>query len=122
MSEEKSAPAAAAPSAAGDERRPSWWHRDHPTFTALTGFYTGLVFVILVPGVFGGILATAFDQERAEELFPLVLVTLALPLGLLIPRGTRRFAAYMWIGMVSTLVVVVGVAALVLWFMINHAG
>ena len=31
----------------GDQ--PDWWHRDHPTFAALSGFFTGLLFVLLVP-------------------------------------------------------------------------
>ena len=33
--------------AGGDQ--PSWWHRDHPTFSALSGFFVGLLFVLLVP-------------------------------------------------------------------------
>lgn len=108
---------------ATDERTaPSWWHRDHPTFTSLVGFYAGLLFIIVVPGAFAAVLAALFSQSRAEQLFPLVLVTLAVPLALLLPRRTRRFARYMWVGIVSTFVVVVGVAALVLWFLVDHTG
>ena len=25
---------------------PSWWHRSHPTFAAMVGFFTGVAFVI----------------------------------------------------------------------------
>lgn len=99
---------------------PSWWHRDHPMFTSLAGFYTGLVFIILIPGLFGAILRLFVEQETSERLFPYVLLTLVVPLALLIPKRTRRFATYMWIGIVSTFVVVVGVAAIVLWIMVNH--
>jgi hypothetical protein len=99
------------------DRQPDWWHRDHPTFTALTGFFTGLVFVILVPGLVAGLLHLLADDDTAESLFPLVLISLVVPLGLVgVPR-TRRFGLYMVIGMVATALVVVGVAALVLWVM-----
>ena len=102
------------------DRQPDWWHRDHPTFTALTGFFTGLAFVILVPGLFAGLLHLLVDDETAKSLFPLVLVALAVPLGLVAVSRTRRFGVYMLIGMVVTALVVVGVAALVLWVMVQR--
>lgn len=101
-------------------RQPDWWHRDHPTFTALTGFLTGLAFVILVPGVFVAVLYAIFDDHTAEDLFPLVLVTLVVPFGLVAAPRTRRFGLYMLIGMVTTALVVTGVAALVLWYMVEY--
>ena len=36
---------------------PSWWHRSHPTFAGLVGFFTGVAFVIIVPGVYGALLS-----------------------------------------------------------------
>jgi len=104
------------------ERQPDWWHRDHPTFTALTGFFTGLAFVIVVPGLFGTILNLLVDYQTAEDLFPFVLVMLAVPIGLLIAPRTRRFGIYMVIGMLVTLLVVAGVSALVLWYLIRQDG
>ena len=99
---------------------PSWWHRDHPTFSALSGFFTGLLFVALVPAAYVGVLSLMFDNDRVEELFPFILVTLVVPLVLVINQRTRRFGTYFWIGIVLTAVVVVGVAALVLWFLVEH--
>lgn len=104
----------------GDERAPSWWHRDHPTFAALTGFFTGLLFVALVPAVFFGGLSLIFDNDRAEDLFPFVLITLVVPIGLVASKRTRRFGTYFWVGMVLTAIVVVGVGALVLWYLVEH--
>lgn len=104
------------------ERQSDWWHRDHPTFTALTGFFTGLVYMIVVPGVFAAVLSRLFDEHAAEELYPLVLVMLVVPLGLVVVPRTRRFGLYMLIGMVITFLVVAGVAALVLWYMIRVEG
>ncbi|MCD4536045.1 hypothetical protein LRP67_18305 [Nocardioides sp. cx-169] len=101
---------------------PSWWHRDHPTFTSLMGFFTGLAFVIVVPGTFAAILSAFFDTGTAEELFPLVLVTLVVPIGLVVSPRTRLFGRYMLVGMVTTLLVVGGVAALVLWVLISREG
>lgn len=103
-------------------RPPDWWHRDHPTFTALTGFFTGLAFVIVIPGVFAAILGALFDYETAEGLFPFVVLTLAVPIGLLVAPRTRRFGRYMMVGMVTTLLVVVGVAAVVLWVLVSLEG
>lgn len=103
-----------------EERQPDWWHRDHPTFTALTGFFAGLGFVIIVPGLFAAILGWIFDYSTAEDLFPFVVVTLIVPIGLVIVPRTRRFGLYMLIGMVTTALVVLGVAGLVLWYMVNY--
>ena len=106
--------------AATTERQPDWWHRDHPTFTALTGFFTGLVFVIVVPGLFAAVLGWMFDEETAEDRFAWVLLTLAVPAGLMIVPKTRRFGLYMLLGMVVTAVVVGSVAAIVLWYMVEY--
>lgn len=120
---EEPGPAAPAEPDEGSTRRGvfGWWRGSHPTFAALTGFYAGLVYIILVPGVAGAILAAVFGQDRAEQLFPWVGLTLVVPLALLFPRKTRRFAEFVWLGIISTLIVVVGVAALVLWLMIEHS-
>jgi 4-amino-4-deoxy-L-arabinose transferase-like glycosyltransferase len=101
---------------------PSWWHRDHPTFSALSGFFTGLLVVIVVPGAFAALLRAFFDYDTAEELFPLVLVTFAVPIGLIVAPRTRRFGRYMLLGMFATAVVVLGVAALVVWILIMQDG
>src|ERR1700754_4221221 len=83
-----------------------WWHRDHPTFTALAGFFTGMLFVTLVPGGFVGMLRLLVAYDTAEELFPLVLISLIVPIALLIAPRTRRFGVYMIIGMALTALVV----------------
>ena len=100
--------------------RLSWWHRDHPTFTALAGFFTGLLFVALIPAIYVGVLSLVVDNAKVESLFPFVLVTLVVPVALVANRRTRRFGTYFWIGIVLTAVVVVGVAALVLWYLVDH--
>lgn len=101
-------------------RRPDWFHRGHPVFFPLAGFFTGMVSVIVVPGLYAAILKGVAGYERAEELFPFVVLLLVVPIGMLVPRKTRRFARYMLLGMVATIVVVVGVGALVLWFLYNR--
>ncbi|HEX5090511.1 MAG TPA: hypothetical protein VFV89_22070 [Nocardioides sp.] len=119
--EETSPDTEASPEPPDDEPAgPSWWHRDHPTFTALTGFFTGLLFVALVPATYVAVLSLMFDNQKVEDLFPFVLVTLVVPLALVVNQRTRRFGTYFWIGIVLTAVVVVGVAALVLWYLVDH--
>jgi hypothetical protein len=105
-----------------DERRrlPVWWQRDHPVFVPLAGFFTGMLFIILVPGTYAAILKGLVGYKRAEDLFPFVLLTLVVPIGLLVPHHTRRFGRYLVFGVLATAIVVVGVALGVLWFLINR--
>jgi hypothetical protein len=105
-----------------DAPQPDWWHRDHPTFTALSGFFTGMLFVTLIPGGFAGVLRLLFEYDTAEELFPFVLLTLVVPITLLAVPRSRRFGIYMVIGMALTALVVLGVASLVLYFMVRYDG
>lgn len=109
-----------APGTAGDRHWWVWWHESHPTFAALTGFFSGMVFVTAVPGAFVAALRLAFDYDTAEELFPLVLVFFLVPLAMLVPRRTRRFAQFVWLGIVVTAMVVLGVTSLVLYFMVRY--
>ena len=97
-----------------------WWHRDHPTFTALTGFFTGLLFVTVVPGGFIGVLRLLFTFETAERLFPIVAVMLVVPAVLVANARTRRFGIYMVLGMAVTALVVLGVTSLVLYYMVRQ--
>ncbi|PWN01847.1 hypothetical protein DJ010_17050 [Nocardioides silvaticus] len=99
---------------------PDWWHRDHPVFVPLAGFFTGMLFIILVPGTYAAILKAVVGYERAEELFAFVALTLVVPLGLLVPPRTRRFGRYMVFGVVATAIVVIGVALAVLWYLLNR--
>jgi hypothetical protein len=101
-----------------DER--GWWHRRHPTFAGITGFFAGMLFVTALPGGFVGLLRLFFSNERAQQLFPFVLVALVLPVVLLAQRKTRRFGVFMVFGMVITTLVVLGVASLVLYFMVQY--
>ena len=99
---------------------PDWWHRDHPTFIALTGFFAGMLFVTVVPGGFAGVLRLLFSFETAERLFPIVAVALVVPVALVANARTRRFGTYMVIGMLMTALVVLGVASLVLYLMVRQ--
>ena len=96
-----------------------WWHHSHPTFAGVTGFFAGMLFVTALPGAFAGVLRLLFTYETAESLFPFVLLALAVPIFLLAKRKTRRFAQFMFVGMVVTALVVLGVASLVLYFMVD---
>ena len=50
------------------------------------------------------------DDETTNDLFPMVLVALVVPFGLMAFARTRRFGSYMLIGVVVTALVVVGAA------------
>lgn len=93
------------------------WHRDHPVLVPLTGFFTGLALTLLVPGAFAALLESVLPQHTVADVFPLVLVTLAVPLVLAVPRTTRRFGLYLALGIVVTAVVVAAVSVGVVWAM-----
>jgi hypothetical protein len=102
-----------------ERTRFQWWHHSHPTFAGITGFFAGMLFVTALPGAFIGILRLLVAHDTAEQLFPLVLLALALPIFMLVKRKTRRFAQFMFVGMIVTALVVLGVASLVLSFMVD---
>jgi hypothetical protein len=99
------------------EAEPSWWHRSHPTFASIVGFFTGVGFLILVPGVYAAALGLLLSDDSARRLFPLVAFALLVPLVLLFPRRTRRFAQFMWIGIIATAVVIGVTTLVVIWLM-----
>ncbi|HEX3931014.1 MAG TPA: hypothetical protein VHW64_09930 [Nocardioides sp.] len=101
---------------------PSWWHRSHPTFAGLVGFFSGVAYVIVVPGIYAALLGLLLSDDEVKRLFPLVLVALLVPVLLLVPRKTRRFAQFMLLGVVATAVVIVATAALVIWVMVQIDG
>lgn len=101
-------------------RHLEWWRSSHPTFAAITGFFAGMLFVTALPGAFVGGLRLVLEDDRAEELFPFVLIALVLPIFLLVRRKTRRFGIFMVVGMAITALVVAGVTSLVLYFMVQY--
>jgi hypothetical protein len=118
MSSPQSTPRTDEPTEVTDDG--NWWHRSHPTFAAITGFFAGMLLVTALPGAFAAILRLLFPNETAEKLFALVVVGLALPIFMLAKRKTRRFGIFMVIGMVLTALVVLGVTSLVLYFMVQY--
>jgi len=100
---------------ASPTRPPDWWHRDHPTFMALTGFFAGIAFLSLVPPAYVALMRWLASDETAEALFPFVTVLVAVPLGLIITERTRRFGTYMLVGMIVCAVVVTAVASVVIY-------
>jgi hypothetical protein len=104
------------------EPQPDWWHRSHPTFAGLVGFFTGVAYVIVVPGIYAALLSLVFSDRTAQRLFPLVAVILVVPLVMLIPRKTRRFAQFMLLGAVGTALVIGLTAALVIWVLVQLDG
>jgi hypothetical protein len=112
----------AQPPAEAQEPAPGWWHSSHPTFAGLVGFFTGVAYVIVVPGIYAALLGLLLSDSSAQRLFPLVGVALLVPLALLVPRKTRRFAQFMLLGVVSTVVVIGLTTAVVLWVMIKLVG
>lgn len=110
---------AATPDVAPAARPLDWWHRSHPTFAAITGFFAGMLLVTAVPGGLIGVLRLALPYDSVQQYLGLIALTLLLPVPLLAVRKTRRFGVFMLIGMVITALVVLGVASLVLYLMVQ---
>jgi hypothetical protein len=104
---------------------PSFWHRAHPVFTPLAGFFTGTLLVVLVLGILGLVLKWLFGVDLSEHPGPFLIAILSLfviNVVLLVAPGTRRFARYMLFGLLATPVVVGSVAALTLFLLIRNDG
>jgi hypothetical protein len=69
----------------------------HPAEVAFFGFVAGVVDVLVVPGVFVTAI-TNFWKHAQFNVLSLGLATLFLPMVLLVPRKTRRFAECMILG------------------------
>ncbi|GAA5152758.1 hypothetical protein GCM10023340_33620 [Nocardioides marinquilinus] len=108
---------------AGDA--PRFWHRDHPVFTPLAGFFTGLLLVIVVLGAFWWLLEAVFEYDVSAHLWVFALalgVLLAINLALVVNPRTRRFARYMLFGVVITPAVVLLVGALAFYVLLQTDG
>jgi hypothetical protein len=75
-----------------------------------------------VPGLYAAILSLLLSDTTAQRLFPLVLIALVVPIALLVPRKTRRFAQFMLLGVVLTAVVIGLTAAVVVWVLVQTQG
>jgi len=76
---------------------------------SLGGFFAGVAWVIVVPGVMVTIGSTLWPDFATPGLLFTALVTFGVPLAMLVARRTRRFAAFLLIGMAVTLIVLAGV-------------
>jgi len=107
------------------ETGPSFWHRSHPIFLPLSGFFTGTVLVVLVLGGLGLILKALFGVDLSEHPGPFLVAILSLfviNVVLLVAPTTRRFARYMLFGLLVTPVVVGAVGAVTLFLLISNDG
>lgn len=101
---------------------PRFWHRDHPVFTPLAGFFTGVLTVVVVLGLLGAILdlVVGYDVSAHPWVFLVALgVLLAVNLALVVAHGTRRFARYMLFGIITTPAVVSAVAVLTFYLLLQ---
>ena len=76
--------------------------------------------MLVVPTLFAAVVGALAGSDRVGGLFPFVVIILAVPLALVVPARTRQFGAFMWLGIVTTEVVVLGVGSLVLWYMVSY--
>jgi hypothetical protein len=101
---------------------PRFWHRAHPVFTPLAGFFTGVVTVVVVLGLLGAILdlVVGYDVSEHPWVFLVALgVLLTVNLALVVLGGTRRFARYMLFGILTTPAVVLLAASLTTWLLLR---
>lgn len=104
---------------------PRFWHRDHPVFTPLAGFFTGVLTVVVVLGLLGAILdlVVGYDVSEHPWVFLVALgVLLAVNLVLVVVHSTRRFARYMLFGILTTPAVVSAVAFLTFYLLLQADG
>jgi hypothetical protein len=78
---------------------------------SLGGFFSGVAWLFVIPAVTVGIGASLWPDFAGPGLAFTALVTVGGPLALLFSSRTRRFGAFMLIGMAVTLIVLAGVCA-----------
>ena len=100
----------------------AWWRPGHPAFAPLSGFFTGVAFAIAVPGLFAAVAGALSDGDPGPGTYAYAALALLVPLALAAVPRTRRFGLSMLLGAVSTVLVVVLVAALVLWLLVSLGG
>lgn len=91
----------------------------HPTFVALTGFYVGMLLMIVIPSGFAAVVTQLTSAGSLTSYAPFGLLPFAIPLVLIAIPDTRRFGRYMLLGMVSTALVVAVVGGGVLYYLVN---
>ncbi|MFB9313838.1 hypothetical protein [Nocardioides plantarum] len=123
MSTDETVHATDAEADAGD--RPRTRHRDHPVFTPLAGFFTGVLLVVVLGGLLGAILDLVLGYDVGEHPWILLVavgVLLVVTLGLVAVPRTRRFARYMLFGVLTTPAVIAVVASLTFWLLLKNDG
>ena len=90
-------------------RRRRFWHRDHPVFTPLAGFFTGVLLVVVLGGLLGALLDLVVGYDVGAHpgccCWPSPGSSWSTWCSLA-PRRTRRFARYMLFGVLTTPAVV----------------
>ena len=109
-------------STATDEPATRWWHRADPAFVPLVGFFSGIVFLLALPGLVTSVLGAVLATDTVASLVPLVLVMVAVPAVLAAVPRTRRFGIHMALGMALSLVTIAVVGALVVWVLYAFTG
>lgn len=101
---------------------PRFWHREHPVFTPLVGFFTGLVAILIALAALGWILDKTVGYDISEHPWVfLVAVGVVLVVNLVLvalPRS-RRFARYMLFGVLLTPLVIIVSAALTTYLLLK---
>lgn len=92
---------------------------EHPTRTALRGFFAGMALMLAVPVTLAAVTTQLDAAASLRTLAPLGLLPLAVPLVLSAVPRTRRLGLYMLFGMIGTAVVVGGTAAAVLFVLVR---
>lgn len=100
-----------------------WFHRGHPVFTPLAGFFTGVLSLVVILGALGWVLRNVLDVDLSENpryFFYALGALLVIDIALLVVPRTRRFAKYMLAALVTTPIVVGGVGALTLYLLLKN--
>lgn len=123
--EEPEAPARSRRPRGGRRRaeKRGWFHRGHPVFTPLAGFFTGVLSLVVILGALGWVLRNVLDVDLSENpryFFYALGALLVIDIALLVVPRTRRFAKYMLAALVTTPIVVGGVGALTLYLLLKN--
>ncbi|QCW51308.1 hypothetical protein FE634_14500 [Nocardioides dongxiaopingii] len=116
---------AADPAPSSEDDGPRFWHREHPVFTPLAGFFAGVAAILVALLALGWLLDTVIGYDVSDQPWILLVavgLVLVVDLVLIALPGTRRFARYMLFGVLLTPLVVALTAVATTYLLLRSDG
>ncbi|WP_134767405.1 hypothetical protein [Nocardioides sp. 1609] len=113
------------PASSSEPDAPRFWHREHPVFTPLAGFFAGVAAILVALLALGWLLDMVIGYDVSDHPWILLVavgLVLVVDLVLIALPRTRRFARYMLFGVLLTPLVVALTAVATTYLLLRSDG